>query len=63
MWKLAEALQRGAVPALVAELVLAFVDGHLDSLQSRGRHVRAAHTHPHLTFAEACQLQAHGVWG
>lgn len=57
--QLSQALQGGAVPALVSELVLALMDGHLDALQGRGRHVGASHTHPHLTLAEACQPQAH----
>ena len=37
-------LQRRAVPAVGAQLVLAFVDGDLDTLDGRGRHVRVAPT-------------------
>lgn len=61
--QLAKALQWRTVPALVAELVLAFVDGHLDALQCRCCHIRVPHTHPHLTFTEACQPQTHRVRG
>lgn len=61
--QLPEAFQRGAVPSLVAKLVLALVDGHLDALQGGCRHVGTTHTHPHLTFAEAYQSQAHRVRG
>lgn len=61
--RLAEALQCGTVPAVVPELVLTFVDGHLDALQRGRRHVWVPHTHSHLAFAEAHQPQAHGVRG
>ena len=57
------ALQRGAVPAVLAELVLALVDRHLDALQGGGRHVGAADAHPHLALAEPGQPQAHRVRG
>lgn len=56
-------LQRGAVPAVVPELVLALVDGHLEALQGGGRHVGAADAHPHLPLAESRQPQTHGVGG
>lgn len=51
--QLAMALQGRAVPALVAELVLALVDGHLDALQGRSGDVRAAHAQAHLPLAQA----------
>lgn len=63
MRNFAKAFQGRAVPALVPELVLAFMDGHLNALQGRGRGIRTPHAHPHLTFAEACQFQTHRVWG
>lgn len=63
MGQLAMVLQRGAVPALVFELVLAFVNSNLNALQSRGCDIRAAHTQTHLFFGHACQSQTHCIGG
>lgn len=38
-------LQAGAVPAVPSELVLALMDGNLDSLDCRSRHVWVPHAH------------------
>lgn len=46
-------LQAGTVPAVPSELMLALVDGDLDSLDGRGRHVRVAHAHLQLTPGQA----------
>lgn len=58
---LAARLETGAVPALVPELVLAFMDANLDALDGRGSHIRVAHAHLHLPPAQAGQRQAHRV--
>lgn len=55
VWHLAVVLQCRAVPALVFELVLALVNGHLYPLQGRGRHIGIADTQPHLPLTQACQ--------
>ena len=57
------ALQGGAVPALVSQLMLTLMNGHLDTLQGRCRHIRAAHTQAHLALTQASQSQAHRVRG
>lgn len=54
-------LEAGAVPALVPELVLALVDGDLDALDGRGRHVGVAHAHLQLPPRQPRQRQAHRV--
>lgn len=54
-------LQAGAVPAMPSELVLALVDGNLNSLDRRGRHVRIAHAHLQLAPRQAGQRQTHRV--
>ena len=55
MGQLALALQRGAVPALVSQLMLTLMDSHLDTLQGGRRHIRAAHTQAHLALTQASQ--------
>lgn len=44
-----------------SELVLALVDGNLDSLDRRGRHVRITHAHFQLASRQARQRQTHRV--
>lgn len=54
-------LQAGAVPAMPSELVLALMDGNLDSLDGRGRHVGIPHAHLQLAPCQAGQRQTHRV--
>lgn len=63
MRQAAAALQRRAVPALVAQLVLTLVDGDVQALQCGCRHVGAAEAQAQLPFAQARQRQAYGVGG
>lgn len=56
-------LERRAVPALVAQLVLTLVDGDVQALERRRRHVGAAQAQAQLPLAQAGQRQAHGVGG
>lgn len=55
------ALERRAVPALVAQLVLTLVDGDVQALKCGRRHVGAAQAQAELPLAEARQRQAHCV--
>lgn len=59
----AAALERGAVPALVSQLVLTLVDRDVQALKRRRRHVGAAQAQAQLPLAQARQRQAHGVGG
>lgn len=59
----AAALERRAVPALVAQLVLTLVDRDVQALQRGRGHVGAAQAQPQLPLAQAGQRQAHGVGG
>lgn len=59
----AAALERGAVPALVAQLVLTLVDRDVQALKCGCRHVGAAQAEAQLPLAQARQRQAHGVGG
>lgn len=61
--QLAMTLQSGAVPALIPELVLALVYGHLDALKSGGCDIRTAYTHAHLPLTKASQPQTYRVRG
>lgn len=54
-------LQAGAVPAMPSELVLALMDGNLDSLDRRGRYVWITHAHLQLAPGQAGQSQTHRV--
>lgn len=54
-------LQAGAVPAVPSELVLALVDGNLDSLDCRSCHVWVTHAHLQLAPRQARQRQTHRV--
>lgn len=54
-------LEARAVPALVPELVLAFVNGNLYALDGRGGDIRVAHTHLQLPPRQPRQGQAHRV--
>lgn len=54
-------LQAGAVPAVALELVLALVDGDLDSLDGGGRHVWVPHAHLQLAPRQTGQRQTHRV--
>ena len=54
-------LQAGAVPAVSPELVLALVDGNLDALDGRGRHIWVPHAHLHLLLGQPRKGQAHCV--
>lgn len=54
-------LQAGAVPAMSSELVLALMDGNLDSLDRRRRHVRITHAHLQLAPCQTRQRQTHRV--
>ena len=54
-------LHAGAVPAMPPELVLALVDGDLDSLDGRCRHIWVPHAYLQLAPREAGQCQAHCV--
>lgn len=51
-------LQRGAVPAAVAELVLALVDGDLRAAAHGVHHLQVAFADLHLPLDEAPQLLA-----
>jgi hypothetical protein len=57
----AAALQCRAVPALVAQLVLTLVNGDVQPLERRRRHVGAAQAQPQLSLTQSGQGQAHGV--
>lgn len=59
----AAALERRAVPALVAQLVLTLVDRDVQALKRGCRHVGAAQAEAQLPLAQARQRQAHGVGG
>lgn len=54
-------LQAGAVPTVSSELVLAFVDGNLDSLNCWSRHVRVPHAHLQLAPRQTWQCETHRV--
>lgn len=54
-------LQTGAVPAVPSELVLALVDGNLDSLDCWSRHVWVPHAHLQLAPRQTRQCQTHRV--
>lgn len=54
-------LQAGAVPAVPSELVLALVDGDLDSLDCWSRHVWITHAHLQLAPRQTWQCQTHRV--
>lgn len=54
-------LQAGAVPAVPSELVLALVDGNLDSLDCWSRHVWITHAHLQLAPRQTWQCQTHRV--
>ena len=63
MRQAAAALERRAVPALVAQLVLTLVDRDVQALERRRRHVGAAQAQAQLLLAQARQRQADGVGG
>lgn len=63
VWHLAMVLQCRAVPALVFELVLAFMNGHLYALQGRGSHIGISDAQPHLPLTQAGQSQTHCIGG
>lgn len=54
-------LQARAVPAVPSELVLALVDGNLDSLDCWSRHVWVTHAHLQLAPRQTRQSQTHRV--
>lgn len=56
-------LEAGAVPAVPPELVLAFMDGNLDSLDCWGCHIRITHAYIQLAPCQArkCQTNCVGV--
>lgn len=54
-------LQAGAVPAVSSELVLALVDGNLDSLDCGGRNIWITHAHIQLAPRQSWQCQTHCV--
>lgn len=53
-----QGVQRGAVPAAVAELVLALLDGQLGPAPHRVHHLQVPLAHLHLTLDQALQLLA-----
>lgn len=59
----AAALERRAVPALIAQLVLTLVDCDVQALERRRRHVGAAQAQAQLPLAQARQRQADCVGG
>lgn len=59
----AAALERRAVPALVAQLVLTLVDRDVQALERGRGHVGAAQAQAQLPLAQARQREAHGVGG
>lgn len=59
----AAALERRAVPALVAQLVLTLVDRDVQALKRGCRHVGAAQAEAQLPLAQTRQRQAHSVGG
>lgn len=59
----AAALERRAVPALVAQLVLTLVDRDVQALKRGCRHVGAAQAEAQLPLAQARQRQAYSVGG
>lgn len=61
IWDLVSGLQARAVPAVSSELMLALVDGNLDALYGRGRHIWMSHTHVQLFLCETGQSQTHRV--
>lgn len=54
-------LQAGAVPTMPSELVLALMDGNLDSLDCRSRHIWIPHAHLQLAPRQTGQRQTHCV--
>lgn len=58
---LVSGLQARAVPAVSSELMLALMDGNLDALYGRGRHIWMSHTHVQLFLGETGQSQTHRV--
>lgn len=63
MRQAAAALERRAVPALIAQLVLTLVDCDVQALERRRRHVGAAQAQAQLPLAQARQRQADCVGG